>query len=43
VLFVSHGILIAALFGISPAQGEILVVRLGEGGEPDVVARLLID
>jgi broad specificity phosphatase PhoE len=43
VLFVSHGILIAALFGISPAQGEILVVRLGEGGEPVVAARLLID
>ena len=43
VLFVSHGVLIAALLGISPAQGEILVVRLGEGGEPVVAARLLID
>ena len=43
VLFVSHGVVIAALLGISPVQGEILVARLGEGGEPVVAARLLID
>ena len=43
VLFVTHGILISALIGINPAQGEIVVVRIGAGGEPAVVGRLLID
>jgi len=43
VLFVTHGILISALIGINPAQGEIVVVRIGAGGEPTVVGRLLVD
>lgn len=43
VLFVTHGILISALIGINPAQGEIVVVRIGAGGEPTIVGRLLVD
>lgn len=43
VLFVTHGILISALLGINPAQGEIVVVRVAAGREPSVVGRLLID
>lgn len=43
VLFVTHGILISALLGINPAQGEIVVVRVADGGEPTVVGRLLVD
>jgi len=43
VLLVTHGILISALIGINPAQGEIVVVRIGAGGEPTVVGRLLVD
>lgn len=43
VLFVTHGILISALLGINPAQGEIVVVRVAAGGEPSVVGRFLID
>ena len=42
-LLVTHGIVITALVGVAPAQGEIVVVRVGEGGEPIVAARLLID
>ena len=43
VLFVTHGILISALIGINPAQGEIVVVRIGAGGEPTIVGRSLVD
>lgn len=43
VLFVTHGILIAALIGVHPAQGEIVVVRIGTGGEPSLAGRLLVD
>lgn len=43
VLFVTHGILIAALLGVHPAQGEIVVVRIGAGGEPSLAGRLRVD
>lgn len=43
VLLVTHGVVIAALFGISPAQGEIVVIRVGGAGAPAVAARLLVD
>ena len=43
VLFVTHGVLIAALIGVHPAQGEIVVVRIGTGGEPSLAGRLLVD
>jgi phosphohistidine phosphatase SixA len=43
VLFVTHGILIGALLGVHPAQGEIVVVRIGPGGEPSVAGRLRVD
>jgi broad specificity phosphatase PhoE len=43
VLFVTHGILIAALLGIHPAQGEMVIVRIGPGGEPVLAGRLRVD
>ena len=42
-LLVTHGIVIAALLGINPAQGEMVVVRAGDGGEPAVATRLRVD
>ena len=43
VLLVTHGIVINALTGISPASGEMVIVKPGSGGEPNVVARLKAD
>jgi broad specificity phosphatase PhoE len=43
VLFVTHGIVIAALVGLNPTQGEMVVVRIGADGEPTVAARLRVD
>jgi phosphohistidine phosphatase SixA len=43
VLFVTHGIVINALTGISPASGEMVIVKPGPGGAPNVVARLKAD
>lgn len=43
LLVVTHGANIAALTGISPASGEIVVVRKGSGGSLESVGRLLID
>jgi phosphohistidine phosphatase SixA len=43
VLFVTHGIVINALTGISPASGEMVIVNPGTGGAPNVVARLKAD
>jgi broad specificity phosphatase PhoE len=43
VLLVTHGIVIHALTGIQPAQGEMIVVKPGPGGEPRVVGRLRAD
>jgi phosphohistidine phosphatase SixA len=43
LLVVTHGANIAALTGISPASGEIVVVRMGSGGAVESVGRLLID
>jgi phosphohistidine phosphatase SixA len=43
VLFVTHGIVINALTGISPASGEMVIVKPGSSGEPNVVARLKAD
>ena len=37
-LFVTHGIVINALTGIQPASGEMVIVKRGAGGEPEVVA-----
>ncbi len=42
-LLVTHGIVIAALTGINPASGEMVIVRPGPGGEPTVVGRLKVD
>jgi hypothetical protein len=41
LLVVTHGANIAALTGISPASGEIVVVRAGSGGS-ESVGRLLL-
>jgi phosphohistidine phosphatase SixA len=43
LLVVTHGANIAALTGISPASGEIVVVRKGGGGSIESVGRLLLD
>ena len=42
-LFVTHGIVINALTGVSPASGEMVIVKPGPGGEPTVVGRLKAD
>lgn len=43
VLFVTHGIVISALTGVSPASGEMVIVKPGPGGEPAVAGRLKVD
>jgi phosphohistidine phosphatase SixA len=43
VLFVTHGVVINALTGISPASGEMVIVRLDPSGNPVVAGRLLVD
>jgi phosphohistidine phosphatase SixA len=42
-LFVTHGIVISALVGINPAEGEMVIVRIGTGGVPTVVGRLKVE
>jgi hypothetical protein len=43
LLVVTHGANIFALTGISPASGEIVVVRSGSGGGSESVGRLILD
>jgi phosphohistidine phosphatase SixA len=43
VLFVTHGVVINALTGVSPASGEMVIVKPGPGGEPKVAGRLRVD
>ena len=43
VLLVTHGIVISALTGISPASGEMVIVKGGRDGEPTVVGRFKVD
>jgi phosphohistidine phosphatase SixA len=43
LLVVTHGANIFALTGISPASGEIVVVRSGNGGSSESVGRLILD
>jgi hypothetical protein len=43
LLVVTHGANIAALTGISPASGEIVVVRKGSSGGIESVGRLMLD
>jgi broad specificity phosphatase PhoE len=42
-LFVTHGIVINALTGVSPASGEMVIVKSGAAGKPAVAGRLKID
>jgi phosphohistidine phosphatase SixA len=42
-LLVTHGIVINALVGINPAQGEMVIVKLAGDGEPAVAGRLRVD
>jgi broad specificity phosphatase PhoE len=42
-LLVTHGIVINALTGVSPASGEMVIVRLDEGGNAVVAGRLRVD
>jgi phosphohistidine phosphatase SixA len=43
VLFVTHGIVIQALTGISPASGEMVIVKPDASGNPTVAGRLLVE
>jgi phosphohistidine phosphatase SixA len=43
VLFLTHGVVINALTGVSPASGEMVIVKPGPGGEPKVAGRLEVD
>ena len=43
VLFVTHGVVINALTGVSPSSGEMVIVKPGPGGEPKVAGRLKVD
>ena len=43
LVVVTHGANIFALTGISPASGEIVVVRSGSGGSSESVGRLMLD
>lgn len=42
-LFVTHGIVISALVGINPAEGEMVIMKVGAGGTPTVVGRLKVE
>jgi len=42
-LFVTHGIVVNALTGVSLASGEMVIVKVGPSGEPTVVGRLMVD
>jgi broad specificity phosphatase PhoE len=42
-LLVTHGIVISALVGINPAEGEMVIVKVGAGGAPTVVGRLKVE
>jgi hypothetical protein len=42
LLVVTHGANIFALTGISPASGEIVVLRKGSGGGSESVGRLIL-
>jgi broad specificity phosphatase PhoE len=43
VLFVTHGIVINALVGTTPASGEMVIMKVGQDGEPTVAGRLKVD
>jgi broad specificity phosphatase PhoE len=43
VLLVTHGVVIRAMTGISPASGEMVIVKPGTGGGPTVVGRLKVE
>lgn len=42
-LFVTHGIVISALVGINPAEGEMAIVKIGASGVATVVGRLKVE
>jgi broad specificity phosphatase PhoE len=43
VLLVTHGIVVGALTGVTPASGEMVVVKPGPKGDPVVVGRIKVD
>jgi hypothetical protein len=43
VLFVTHGVVVNALTGVSLASGEMVIVRPDQRGEPAVVGRFKVD
>jgi broad specificity phosphatase PhoE len=42
-LFVTHGIVISALLGINPAEGEMVIVKIGVDGVATVAGRLKVE
>ena len=43
VLLVTHGVVIAALTGIQPASGDMVIIKPIPGGKATVVGRLTVD
>jgi broad specificity phosphatase PhoE len=43
VLFVTHGVVVNALTGVSLASGEMAIVKASSDGEPTVVGRLKVE
>lgn len=42
-LFVTHGIVITAVLGINPAEGEMVIAKIGAGGAATVLGRLKVE
>lgn len=43
VLFVTHGIVIAALTGLNPSEGEMVIVSVGAAGDITIAGRLKVE
>jgi phosphohistidine phosphatase SixA len=42
-LFVTHGVVVSALVGLHPAEGEMVIVKIGAGGAATVAGRLKVE
>jgi broad specificity phosphatase PhoE len=43
VLFVTHGVVIGALTGLNPAEGEMVIVSVGPAGETTIAGRIKVE
>lgn len=43
MLFVTHGVVIAALTGLNPAEGEMVIVSVGAAGDIAIAGRLKVE